>query len=304
MNMRSKYFLLGLFSLSGIALVVIGTFWFLFSTSLQRGITVETYLDESVQGLYVGSTLKYRGLKIGSIQKMDFVRRIYPESVAQNNSFQNSILIQVNIETNSYNLWDNIQHEIEKGLRMRLSSSGIVGGSFLEMDYFDPKDNPVLDISWTPKKIYIPSTQGVLKKIGSSLEALAQQTSQIQLAEAVENFNHLVVVFTKTVERSQADKLSVELRHLVAESRETNKRLIKIMKDSSARSLPSRISRIVSRIETSSTSFDRILGSSQEGITEAIENLKIASRNIQELSSTAKKYPSYLLFGKPPSKRK
>ena len=304
MNMRSKYFLLGLFSLSGVVLAVIGIFWFLFSGSFQGGITVETYLDESVQGLYVGSTLKYRGLKIGSIQKMDFVRRVYPESVAQNNPSQNSILIRVNIDTKSYNLWDNIQDEIKKGLRMRLSSSGLAGGSFLEMDYFDPKDNPVPDISWTPKQIYIPSAQGILKKIGSSIDALAQQTSQIQLAEAVANFNRLVVVFTKMVERSQADKLSVELRHLVAESRETNKRLVKIMKDSSARSLPSRISRIVSRIETSSTSFDRILGSSQEGITEAIENLRIASRNIQELSATAKKYPSYLLFGKPPSKRK
>ena len=38
----------------------------------KRTVTIETYFDESVQGLDVGSAVKYRGVQIGRVTRIGF----------------------------------------------------------------------------------------------------------------------------------------------------------------------------------------------------------------------------------------
>ena len=65
MSQRANYFKLGLFVIGSIVagilvLVIIGSGrWF------ERKVVIETYFKESVQGLDIGSKLKYRGVTIG-----------------------------------------------------------------------------------------------------------------------------------------------------------------------------------------------------------------------------------------------
>ena len=73
MSRPINYFKLGLFILIG--------FFFLASTVIilgagklfTRTITLETYINESINGLEVGSTVKYRGVKIGAVKRIGFV---------------------------------------------------------------------------------------------------------------------------------------------------------------------------------------------------------------------------------------
>src|SRR6185369_11701274 len=70
MALKANYFKLGLFVIGAIVsgaivLVVIGSGrWF------QPKLTIETYFNESVQGLDIGSKLKYRGVAIGEVTKI------------------------------------------------------------------------------------------------------------------------------------------------------------------------------------------------------------------------------------------
>ena len=77
MSLKANYFKLGLFVIGAIAagiivLIIIGSGrWF------QKRITIETYFNESVQGLDIGSKLKYRGVAIGEVTRIGFTYNKY-----------------------------------------------------------------------------------------------------------------------------------------------------------------------------------------------------------------------------------
>ena len=77
MSQKANYFKLGLFVIGAIAagiivLLIIGSGrWF------QKRITIETYFNESVQGLDIGSKLKYRGVAIGEVTRIGFTYNKY-----------------------------------------------------------------------------------------------------------------------------------------------------------------------------------------------------------------------------------
>ena len=79
MSLKANYFKLGLFVVGAviagaIVLVVIGSGrWF------QPKLTIETYFNESVQGLDIGSKLKYRGVAIGEVKSIGFTYNKYEQ---------------------------------------------------------------------------------------------------------------------------------------------------------------------------------------------------------------------------------
>ena len=72
MSQKANYFKLGLFVigavLAGVAvLLIIGT-----GRWLKPRAVMETYFNESVQGLDIGSKMKYRGVVIGEVTRISF----------------------------------------------------------------------------------------------------------------------------------------------------------------------------------------------------------------------------------------
>jgi len=70
----SRYFKLGLFiligaGLIGAAVIVLGA-----GRLLEKQIAVETLFDESVDGLEVGSPVKYRGVQIGRVTSLELLQ--------------------------------------------------------------------------------------------------------------------------------------------------------------------------------------------------------------------------------------
>lgn len=45
--------------------------------NLSKNLILETYFDESIQGLDVGSIVKFRGVKIGTVKEITFVQDKY-----------------------------------------------------------------------------------------------------------------------------------------------------------------------------------------------------------------------------------
>ena len=72
MSQKANYFKLGLFVIgavvAGVAvLLIIGT-----GRWLKPRAVMETYFNESVQGLDIGSKMKYRGVVIGEVTRISF----------------------------------------------------------------------------------------------------------------------------------------------------------------------------------------------------------------------------------------
>src|ERR1017187_5541096 len=77
MSPKANFFKLGLFVIGAtivliLLLLILGSGrWF------QSKVAIETYLNESVQGLEVGSKVKYRGVVVGEVTRIGFTYNRY-----------------------------------------------------------------------------------------------------------------------------------------------------------------------------------------------------------------------------------
>ena len=65
-----SYFKIGLFVISATIIGVLGVVVLGVGTIFQKRTWVETYIDESVQGLDVGSPVKFRGVPVGKVEQI------------------------------------------------------------------------------------------------------------------------------------------------------------------------------------------------------------------------------------------
>ena len=278
MSLKANYFKLGLFVIGAIAagtvvLVVIGSGrWF------QPKLAIETYFNESVQGLDIGSKLKYRGVAIGEVTRIGFTYNKYEldKPMAERRRY---VLVEAQIqpkllggragagdltEQKSANL------EIERGLRMRLAPQGITGTSYLEVDYVDPVP-PVLPIVWTPNNIYIPSAPSTVSTFVNAAIGVLERLRQLDIEETLTNLNRLLVTSNaridainskglsdraeralakveKALDGLDAKKLSDESVGLLTELRASNAELNKTLTNPALQKLPDDAIAAIARI--------------------------------------------------------
>src|SRR5581483_6839573 len=156
MSAETKYFKLGAFVLAGLAaavgaVVVLGA-----GTVMRKKFLAETYVDESVQGLDVGAPVKFRGVHVGQLEKIEFAGIQY---TAKDDRI--GLVIAFYPETLKGFAGDTpaakLKELTDSGLRVRLASAGLTGGLYLELENFDPEKNPAPPISWVPNNPYLPS---------------------------------------------------------------------------------------------------------------------------------------------------
>jgi ABC-type transporter Mla subunit MlaD len=278
MSLKANYFKLGLFVIGALVagvlvLVIIGSGrWF------QPKVTVETYFNESVQGLDIGSKLKYRGVAIGDVTKIGFTYTQYQldKPMTERNRY---VLVEAQIQpkllggraaTGDITEGDNARKEIERGLRMRLAPQGITGTSYLEIDYVEPSP-PVLAIDWQPNNLYIPSAPSTVAQIVNSASEIMGRLHKLDIEGTIANLNQLmlttndriaavdakalsqrsVAVLAKveaTLDRIDAKKLSDEGTALIVELRQTNAELKKTLSNPALQKLPDETAATVARV--------------------------------------------------------
>ena len=71
--MKSRsYFKVGIFVIIGSLLIVSGIVLFGAGKFLKKKIIIESYFNQSVQGLEVGAPLKFQGVQIGNVREIGF----------------------------------------------------------------------------------------------------------------------------------------------------------------------------------------------------------------------------------------
>lgn len=299
MSQRANYFKLGLFVIGSIVagvlvLIIIGSGrWF------ERRVIIETYFKESVQGLDIGSKLKYRGVTIGEVTKITFTYTRYQLDlpITQRERF---VLVEAQVQprllggraaAGDWTNPENAKMEVEKGLRLRLASQGITGLSFLELDYIDPPP-PVLPISWTPDNVYIPSApsqftavvnaaQDVMEKlhridfeatiarIDKLLDTTNDRVAAIDTKKLTERADRTLAKLETTLDSLQAKKISDEATALLVELRASNAELKKTLSNPAWQKIPDDTAAAVARVkelvadpklQRTIANLDRIMG--------------------------------------------
>src|SRR6186997_779802 len=118
--MNLSYFKVGIFVITASVIAVIGVILLGVGSIFQKNFLVETYIDESVQGLDVGSPVKFRGVPIGKVEEISLTSVEYATT-------KRYVLVRTGISPklfrgNLAQLSDSgLKAEIERGLRLRMA---------------------------------------------------------------------------------------------------------------------------------------------------------------------------------------
>lgn len=218
MNDKRNYFKIGSFVLIGLGLIIFALLIFGSHKMFEPTVYVETYFEESVQGMSEGTPVKYRGLKIGYVKQIAFASEIYGDKEVKIDAkmHNRSIYIRVAITSKLFTdltdsqLKDFIHREVAQGLRFKITAQGITGTSYLELNYIDPKTstnvNPKTStsyvITWKPHDIFIPSATSTLTQLSESVQYIMNEIKDIDFKKILNNVNELTLTLTKTAAKT------------------------------------------------------------------------------------------------------
>ena len=171
MSSSKSHWKLGLFVLSSLTLGFGAVVW-LGTVQLNREYaTYVTFFDESVQGLEVGSPVKFRGVTIGNVARVG----IAPD--------RRHVLVQSDVDRKilrSLGL-DGETLRVERDLRLQLASSGLTGLKFLQADFFRLEEHPLPVLPFPVPSNYLPAAPSTLKSLE---DAVVQSVGRLPEATA------------------------------------------------------------------------------------------------------------------------
>lgn len=321
MSAKANYFKLGLFIIVSVVIGVIGVLVLGAGRLFEKKIILETYLDESVQGVDIGSKVKFRGVPVGNIRKIDFTRNRYE---LDKPPLKRKSYVRLEIEMRADALGaktetivnDDLPREIQNGLRARLTQLGVTGTAYLEVDYLEPEKYPPLPIDWKPDYPYIPSAPNTLTRIVNSAEDVFSQLEKINFERIANNVELLVVSLDNKVSELPLGMLGTNATGLLNEIRTSNQRLRQILDrpeidslltDASGAmaglrrttELPA-LTNSLALLQRTLRHIDQLAAGKDGDVDATLNNLRVLTENLRELSENAKRFPAQLFFGDPP----
>lgn len=232
---------LGLFVVVGVV-ALLATIAVLGANTMQNEmVTYTTYFDESVQGLDLGSPVKFRGVTIGNVSAIGLAPDKRHVEVSCDLSVRELDALGLNkaaaAKTGRFGFALKKRRAatiaLPPDLRTQLASSGITGVKFILIDFFDVKgEKPVAPPFPLPEN-YIPSTPSTLKnledavvkavdrlpEVVDALVAILAQASRMltsvdqqeiprRVSETLTKADRLVVGLQRAVAGAHVEKLS------------------------------------------------------------------------------------------------
>ena len=282
-----SYFKIGLFVISATVIGVIGVVVLGVGTLLQKKVIIETYIDESVQGLDVGSPVKFRGVLVGKVEQITLTSAEY-------NTRRRYVLVRVVLTSTMFQdaLPDSsgpgFAAEISKGLRVRLAPQGLTGTAYLEVDYLDPARHPALAIDWEPIYPYVPSGQSRITQLAEAVERILSNIEEINLQKLIQGIEKSLSTLMRVAEGANLEKIGRETYILLTEMRETNRQvkdlvgsdLKQAVQDTAAAAGTAR--QILERVDKPLTQLVAELPKTSEGINRLVHHLDLVAADLPE----------------------
>ena len=295
MSAKANYFKLGIFVIITTALFVVSIVGFA-RPRMQNPLRLETYMDESISGLDVGSQIFYRGVKIGMVEDIDFASSRY----GSNARFGRYVVIDMVIESTKLLgqgshpiITEQVDNLVESGLRIRVSSNPLTGLSNLEADYPIAPGEP-LDFDWQPRHHYIPSDKSVLNKFSQTAHQAFESLEKVDFVGLIEKLDTLLVTVEQAVKGANIEQISKKTEDLLVEITETAK-AIKLILATEDGQPKIRIEDVLERIEEVLGLIEKLALSQSPDIDKIVDDFSEFAENAKELSEELKKNPSILL---------
>jgi len=276
MTQQANFFKLGLFviiafGLGAAFLIAFGAGEFFKTETLG-----ETCFDESVQGLDIGSEVKYKGVKIGTVKAITTPTKLY-------NIQSNYVLVTFSLSDDCYvgqtgkTNTIRIQKAIAEGLSIHLSFKGLTGAAYLETDYSGQQRIP-LDINWDPTNIYLPSSKSNMKRMGDALNEILDNLSVIKLSDITMELKNLLETLNQKANALNMAQISIQTENLLKEIRQTNQIL--------STSLTSeRFTRLIADAQDSFTGLKTIVDNAKQPIDNTLKDFEKAAGSTKSMAT-------------------
>jgi phospholipid/cholesterol/gamma-HCH transport system substrate-binding protein/paraquat-inducible protein B len=334
MSAKANYFKTGVFILSALTLGVIAIVVLSKGQWFEHVMYWETYFDESVQGLAVGSPIKYRGVQLGTVDAIEFVRDVYGPELGKEDLLRYGRYVLVRGTATPPPRATDVEEELQRGgmiaagLRVRLASQGVTGLVYLEADYLNPKESPALEVPWKPRTTYLPSARSTVSVLSTALQNIARDLEKADIHSIARDLDSLVLEVTNSVKEANVQVLSSQTGHVLTEFQGIAQQVRRLVENRDFKSIISDAARTVegtkdlvaelsqaakqikvasdkfpdtsARLERSVRRIDMLLANKSQDIEETVENLRAVSENLRELTDHAKRYPAQVFLGEPP----
>jgi phospholipid/cholesterol/gamma-HCH transport system substrate-binding protein len=284
----TNHWKLGLFVLLAVGAMLGALFWLGARRFRRESFPAISYFDESVQGLDVGSPVKFRGVTVGTVTDITIAPDHRHVQVTAN--MYVDALVRLGLRTGAPKSGEEF---IAPNLRVQLASAGITGVRFIQTDFFDPERYPPPRLPFEPPWNYVPSAPSTLKNVEEAAIEIANR-----LPALVDRAKDALTDMRKTL--GSIDRLASDLG---AEDGSFNRALGEL------RAAASRIDRALAEAKLGSTTASvrnsaASLGQAAAGVGDAREELQAslvalreALESVRTLADSLERDPSVLLRG-------
>jgi len=312
MNRATNNFKLGLFTLAGLVILIVGVLAFGARSYLKPTTSFETYVAGDVTGLTVGSPVELRGVQVGKVTRIGFSWIEYQPTQPSYIVVEFVVQDTVSPSPPGESHWDQLKQDVDRGLRARLKSKGITGTTILSLEYLDPANNPPVQVPWTSRNIYIPAAPGQFVEILAAIEKSLRNVEQIDFGD----INRLVHDDLKSAGRvlNKADQvdlqgLSTNADGLLTELRESNTKLQSVIEDTDDTVKKIKLEKLAQNLDGLINQLQATVAALQPGlanidfnaVNQTLANAQRTIRDMDDVLNELKSYPSGFIFGSPPS---
>ena len=282
MNIK-KNFLLGIFVISALIVGIIMLIGFGLLESFRPKVYLVTYTNESVQGVNIGSQVKFRGVSVGSVENISILSDNKLIKIEMSITPDAFIFRKMTNEEMRKNLCRKmLQDEIKSGLNCRLDYAGITGLRYVELDFFT--DNGIIkdvDPVLSHEQIYIPMVPSVFSSMFNMLNESLTRISKIKFEEMsdniIQNLNEIRAIFN-----------SDKVKNTIVNIETISNNLEKVTSSINGVLSKEKLEALIGNLEEAIKSFER-LGKSAESellksdIPSSSRQLRDTLQNISEL---------------------
>lgn len=330
MSKPINHTLIGAFVI-GALLLLIGSILSVSSCTFnKRTYPFVVYLTDSLNGLSINSDVKFKGVKIGRVQKILLNFQDRPKS-----NFSIPVIIEID-ESSLQSpkilpdsaLVERVEKSIDEGLRARIQPANLLTGMlYIELDYFPdtPKIYRADGKSEYPEIPTIPSNMSQMlksvaqilenvskidfKAFSDSLKETANNLNASVNAIEFEKINDNIVQASTAAQRLLADpRLSSILSNAERITQSTAKLSEQIEANfepiqADLRKTADELQTTLNHISDTMLAVQSTIGGPRNSIgqefTETLDQLNEAARAVRELSDYLRSHPNSLLWGAP-----
>jgi ABC-type transporter Mla subunit MlaD len=324
MASRSTGLRVGIFVLSGLV-VLLALLLFLGGDTLHPGERFETYFHESVDGLNVGTDVKFRGVTIGKVTDVGLVTAEYPpgDPSAQVQKVYQEVVVRFQVDPKKIGKELNVNDAVSHGLRVQIEPQGITGLAYLDLSFVNPQNFPEEPVPWMPDTPVIPSMPSTLTQVQDAVEQVMSSLSRVDFQKIIDQVTSMTTALNQELTTGDAHQAAAKANILLGTLNTTVQQADLPGTSAAVRNLAggpqtlqilAQLNQTTAQLAKISAELPAVVASSQATINQAnettadlqaqlgpiLQDMKATTANLRQLTDELKNNPSQVLLGAPP----